>query len=109
MDLTMAYRVFTLPVHSPGAAETELNGFLASHRVLSVDRRFVEEGERSLWSFCVNSVDAPGRLAVLLRGKWFLRAHPDGISVNMVYGHQNIHAARIAVTESLARRKRRVK
>ena len=33
----MAYRVFTLPVHDPGAAETELNGFLASHRVLSVD------------------------------------------------------------------------
>jgi len=38
----MAYRVLTLPVHDPGAAETELNGFLASHRVLSVDRRFVE-------------------------------------------------------------------
>jgi len=46
----MAYRVFTLPVHDPGAAETELNGFLASHRVLSVDRRFVEEGERSFWT-----------------------------------------------------------
>ena len=54
----MAYRVFTLPVHDPGAAETELNGFLASHRVLSVDRRFVEEGERSFWSFCVDFVDA---------------------------------------------------
>jgi hypothetical protein len=43
----MAYRVFTLPVRDPGAAETELNGFLASHRVLSVDQRFVEDGERS--------------------------------------------------------------
>jgi hypothetical protein len=60
MDITMAYRVFTLPVHNPGAAETELNGFLASHRVLSVDRRFVEEGERSFWSFCVDFVDARG-------------------------------------------------
>ena len=28
----MAYCVFTLPVHDPGAAETELNGLLASHR-----------------------------------------------------------------------------
>ena len=54
----MAYRVFTLPVHDPGAAETELNGFLASHRVLSIDRRFVEEGERSFWTFCVDFVDA---------------------------------------------------
>jgi hypothetical protein len=35
-----------------------LNGFLASHRVLSVDRRFVPEGERSFWSFCVDFVDA---------------------------------------------------
>jgi hypothetical protein len=58
MDFTMAYRVFTLSVHDPGAAEHELNGFLASHRVLSVDRRFVEEGERSFWSFCVDFVDA---------------------------------------------------
>jgi hypothetical protein len=41
----MAYRVFTLPVHDPGAGETELNGFLASHRVLSVDRRFARESE----------------------------------------------------------------
>jgi hypothetical protein len=39
MDIMMTYRVFTLPVHDPGAAESELNGFLASHRVLSVDRR----------------------------------------------------------------------
>ena len=45
-------------MHDPGAAEHELNGFLASHRVLSVDRRFVEEGERSFWSFCVDFVDA---------------------------------------------------
>jgi hypothetical protein len=58
MDIMMACRVFTLPVHDPGAAETELNGFLASHRVLSVDRRFVEEGERSFWTFCVDFVDA---------------------------------------------------
>jgi superfamily II DNA helicase RecQ len=56
----MAYRVFTIPVRGPGAAETELNGFMASHRVMSVDRRFVEEGERSFWSFCVDFLDARG-------------------------------------------------
>jgi hypothetical protein len=47
MDIMMAYRVFTLPVRDPEAAATQLNGFLASHRVLSVDRRFALEGERS--------------------------------------------------------------
>jgi superfamily II DNA helicase RecQ len=63
MDIVMAYRVFTLPVRDPGAAETELNGFLASHRALSADCRFVEEVERSFWSFSVDFVDAR-------RGSW---------------------------------------
>ena len=54
----MACRVFTLPMRNPGAAETELNEFLASHRVLSVDQRFVEDGERSFWTFCADFVDA---------------------------------------------------
>ncbi len=52
----MSYRVFTLPMHNSGAAETELNGILASHRVLSVDRRFVLAGKCSFWSFCVDFV-----------------------------------------------------
>ncbi len=34
----MAYRVFTLPVRDPGAAETELNGFLASQQTIGPDR-----------------------------------------------------------------------
>jgi hypothetical protein len=58
MDIIIAYREFTLPVRDRGAAETDLNGFLASHRVLSVDQRFVEGGERSFWTFCVDFVDA---------------------------------------------------
>ena len=55
----IAYRVFTLPVRDPGAAETELNGFLVSHRVLAVDQRFVEDGERSFWTLCVGIGDIP--------------------------------------------------
>jgi hypothetical protein len=49
MDIMTAYRAFILPVHDPGAPETELNRFLASHRALSVDRGFALEGERSVW------------------------------------------------------------
>jgi len=63
----MAYRVFTLPVHNPGAAETELNGFLASHLVLSVDRRFVEEGGvhsgRSPW---ISLISRPTRRRLMV-------------------------------------------
>jgi len=36
-----------------GVAE-ELNAFLRSHRILQVDRRFVDHGENSFWAFCVD-------------------------------------------------------
>ena len=34
----MALRFFVIPVHDSGAFEQELNGFLASHKVVSIDR-----------------------------------------------------------------------
>ena len=40
----MAFRFFTVPIQSASAVESELNAFLRRHKVLSVDRRFVEDG-----------------------------------------------------------------
>lgn len=37
-----------------------MNRFLRSHRVLSVDRRWVEQGPDSFWSFCVDYLE-PGQ------------------------------------------------
>lgn len=34
--------------------ETELNSFLSRHRVVTVDRRFVECGTDSFWALCVD-------------------------------------------------------
>jgi hypothetical protein len=42
----LAFRFFTVPIQDSGQAESELNGFLRSHRVLSVGRRWVEYQER---------------------------------------------------------------
>ena len=56
----MAYRFFTVPVHDPRGAEGELNGFLRGHRVLAVDRRWIEAGLNSCWTFCVDYMEAPG-------------------------------------------------
>ncbi len=50
----MAYRFFTVPVHAPDEAQGELNRFLSSHRVLAVDRRWVDQGENSFWALCVD-------------------------------------------------------
>ncbi len=51
------YRFFLIPVRQSEAAADELNRFLRSHRVLSVDRRWVDQGTESFWSFCVDYLD----------------------------------------------------
>jgi superfamily II DNA helicase RecQ len=61
--LTMPLRFFIVPAVSSQAAEDELNGFLARHRVIGVDRRWVDLGTSSFWAICVDylaagSVDA---------------------------------------------------
>lgn len=50
----MAFKFFTIPVRDPSAQEAEVNAFLASHRILVADRRFVDAGENSFWSICVD-------------------------------------------------------
>lgn len=70
----MPYRFFVVPVRDGGHAAAELNGFLSGHRILAVDRRWVDQGPDSFWSFCVDymesrsSADA-GRKDGLGRGK----------------------------------------
>jgi superfamily II DNA helicase RecQ len=53
----MAYRVFVIPNRGDEAAEAELNAFLRSHRVMTVDRRWVDQGGDSFWSVCVDYVE----------------------------------------------------
>ena len=48
----MEIRVFTIPIHDRPSVD-ELNGFLASHRVISIDREFIADGQDSAWSICV--------------------------------------------------------
>ena len=43
----MSYKFFLIPVRDTGGAESELNAFLGNHRVLSVERRWVDPNETS--------------------------------------------------------------
>ncbi len=54
----MAFKFFTIPIHDSEASEADLNAFLRSHKILSVDRRWVDQGPNSYWSFCVDYLDA---------------------------------------------------
>ena len=53
----MAFKLFTIPIQTSEAAEAELNAFLRSHKVLSVVRRWVDQGATSFWAFCVDYLD----------------------------------------------------
>lgn len=60
----MQYRLFTVPVKSPHQSQEEMNRFLRGQRVLSVEKRFVSEGEAQYWSFCVEYMEGqPGYAA----------------------------------------------
>ena len=50
----MGLRFFNVPVRDSDTAERELNSFLASHKILSIDRQFVEVGINSFWAICVD-------------------------------------------------------
>ena len=53
----MSFKIFTVPIGDTSRAEGELNAFLHGHKVLSVDRRLVEQGTGSFWSFCVDYLE----------------------------------------------------
>ena len=57
----MAFKFFVVPIRNSEVAESELNGFLRKHTVLSLDRRWVDQGSNSFWSFCIDYLDPTGR------------------------------------------------
>lgn len=50
----MALQFFFIRAIDSDAASEELNRFLANHRVLTVERQFVNDGLQSFWSICVD-------------------------------------------------------
>lgn len=49
----MAYRFFRVSTQNLNSAANELNRFLRTHSIDSVERHFVSQGEASFWLFCV--------------------------------------------------------
>jgi len=49
----MKIRIFTIPVSDTGELEKELNSFLSGRRIISVEKRFIDAGPDSAWTFCI--------------------------------------------------------
>ncbi len=50
----MGLRFFAVPVRDSSACEQELNGFLAGHKVVSIERHLIDQGVNSFWAICVD-------------------------------------------------------
>ena len=56
----MPLRFFAVPVHDSSGFEQELNGFLAQHKVVSIDRHLIDQGVNSFCAICVDDqIHAP--------------------------------------------------
>lgn len=49
----MRIEFFTVPILNADQARDELNRFIMGHRVISIDRNFVQDGPNSAWAFCI--------------------------------------------------------
>jgi superfamily II DNA helicase RecQ len=50
----MPLRFFVIPALHHDIASQELNAFLATHQVLSIERHLINQGLQSYWSVCVD-------------------------------------------------------
>lgn len=50
----MPLKFFHIRTKDAESMETELNGFLARHRIVTIERRFVDCGTDSFWALCVD-------------------------------------------------------
>lgn len=55
----MQLKVFAVPAQGGEEAVEEMNRFLRAHRVLSIEKRLVEQGG-AYWSFCVEYLERGG-------------------------------------------------
>lgn len=53
----MQFHVFTISIGDPSGSD-ELNRFLVGHRVLTVQREFIQNGSQSCWTFCVEYIES---------------------------------------------------
>ena len=50
----MRYKFFTIPVFDPAAGEEALNSFLASHRIVAVEKQWYGSEQNPAWCFVVS-------------------------------------------------------
>ena len=55
----MQMAFYSIPARGDAALQEDLNRFLRSHRVLTVHREFVGQGDNSFWALAIEFLDGP--------------------------------------------------
>jgi hypothetical protein len=56
--MPLQYKFFTIPIKDHEDAEEEFNRFPRTVRILTIDRKFVENKENSFWALSVEYLDS---------------------------------------------------
>lgn len=65
----MKFQFFTIPVHGGDDGQDELNAFCAGHKVATVEKQFVANGDESFWAVCVTYVEGAKKPALSRKNK----------------------------------------
>lgn len=65
----MQFKIFTIPASGAPQTEEELNRFLRSHRVVSVQKSLESLSQTLCWCFCVEYVEGPQPVATQKQGR----------------------------------------
>ena len=53
----MKFEFFSIPACNPGEGKQELNAFCGSHRIATMEKQFVPNGDQSYWAICVSYLE----------------------------------------------------
>ncbi len=67
--MSLQFRFFLIPIMDDGEAENDLNRFLRSVRVVTVNRQFVDNGANSYWSLAIEYLPTDGSRPGTVNGK----------------------------------------
>ena len=84
--MSLQYKFFTIPIKDLDAAEESFNRFLRTVRLLSIDRKFVENGENSFWALSVEYLDSQKQERLMGKGAGSSSTRPTSILANSITG-----------------------
>lgn len=67
--LKMQIQIFSVPSIVNSDELQKMNAFLRGHKVIDIEKQFVNIGLESFWSFCIRYIDSPYNNAYIINNK----------------------------------------